>query len=65
MSQIELVEEFHNLMQAGLSEVGERDFELAEEYFSDACYVLNQIEDKQLVKQLEYHYTVNPRDFAA
>lgn len=59
-----LVEEFDSLMQAGLDEVAVGDMELAEEYFSDACYVLNQIEDKELVKQLENKYSINPRDFA-
>jgi len=61
----ELQEEFHNLMQCGLDELAVHDMELAEEYFSDACYVLNQIEDEQVVKELEQHYTINPRDFAA
>lgn len=60
----DLVEEFHSIMQAGLDEVAVGDMEMAEEYFSDACYVLNQIEDKELVKELENYYTINPRDFA-
>lgn len=60
----DLIEEFHSIMQAGLDEVAVGDMEMAEEYFSDACYVLNQIEDKELVKELENYYTINPRDFA-
>ena len=58
----ELVEEYHSLMQAGLNELP--DIEVAEEYFSDACYVLNQIQDKQITQQLEQYYSINPRDFA-
>ena len=61
----DLIEEFHSIMRAGLDELAVDDMELAEEYFSDACYVLNQIEDEQVVKELEQHYTINPRDFAA
>lgn len=59
-----LIDEFHNLMRCGLDEVAVGDMELAEEYFSDACYVLNQIESEQVVEELEQHYTINPRDFA-
>lgn len=64
MEKENLVEEFDSLMQAGLDEVAVGDMELAEEYFSDACYTLNQIEDKELVKELENKYSINPRDFA-
>lgn len=58
------IEEFDNLMQAGLDEVAVGDTELAEEYFSDAAYVLNQIEDESLKEELATKYTVDPRDFA-
>jgi hypothetical protein len=60
----DLIDEFHNLMRCGLDEVAVDDMELAEEYFSDACYVLNQMPNKQIAKQLEQYYTINPRDFA-
>lgn len=60
----DLIDEFHSIMRAGLDELAVDDMELAEEYFSDACYVLNHIEDKEIVEQLEKHYTINPRDFA-
>lgn len=57
-----LIDEFKSLMEAGLNELP--DYEVASEYFGDACYVLNQIEDEQVVKKLENLYMVNPRDFA-
>lgn len=60
----ELLEEYDNLMQAGLDEVATGDTEIAEEYFSDAAYVLNQIEDEALKEELATKYTVDPRDFA-
>lgn len=63
-NHLELVEEFHHLMRCGLDELAVGDMELAEEYFSDACYVLNQIKFPQVAKELETYYTVNPRDFA-
>ena len=58
------IEEFDNLMQAGLDEIAVDDKELAEEYFSDAAFVLNKIEDKGLKEKLATKYTVNPLDFA-
>lgn len=51
-------------MQAGLDEVATGDTEIAEEYFSDAAYVLNQIKDEALKEELATKYTVDPRDFA-
>ena len=58
------IEEFDSLMQAGLDEVATGDTETAEEYFSDAAYVLNQIENESLKEELATKYTVDPRDFA-
>lgn len=58
------IDEFDNLMQAGLDEVAVGDTELAEEYFSDAAYVLNQVEDESLKEELATKYIVDPRDFA-
>lgn len=58
------IDEFDNLMQAGFDELATDDTELAEEYFSDAAYVLNQIEDEALKEELATKYTVDPRDFA-
>lgn len=60
----ELIEEFDNLMQAGLDEVATGDQETAEEYFSDAAYVLNKVTDDNIKKALAERYTVNPLDFA-
>lgn len=59
----ELIEEYDNLMQAGLHEVATEDFDLAEEYFSDAAHILRKINDETLRKQLELKYTINPFDF--
>ena len=64
MSQLDKIEEFDNLMQAGLDEIAVDDSETASEYFSDAAYVLNEIEDQKLKTELEHKYTVNPLDFA-
>lgn len=50
-------------MQAGLDELATDDLELAEDYFSDAAYVLNQIEDEKIKKELQFKYTINPMDF--
>lgn len=58
------IDEFDNLMQAGLDEVAVGDTELAEEYFSDAAYVLNQIKDEALKEELANKYMVNPYDYA-
>lgn len=60
----ELIEEYHNLMRAGLDEIAVDDTEIAEEYFSDAAFVLNKIEDKKTREELATIYTVNPLDFA-
>ena len=63
---VELEEEFDNLMQAGLDEVAVDDTEVAEEYFSDAAYTVNQVRQlsEEKAKELENKYTVNPMDFA-
>lgn len=58
-----LIEEFDSCMQAGYDELAVGDTELAEECFGDACYVLNQIQDEELVTQLANRYSIDPRDF--
>lgn len=58
------IEEFDMLMQAGLDEVATKDYDIAEDYFSDAAYVLNQIDNEHVRKMLENKYTINPLDFA-
>ena len=60
----ELIEEYDNLMRAGLDEVAVGDNELAEDYFSDAAYVVNKVDDENIKQQLISRYTVNPLDFA-
>lgn len=60
----ELEEEYDNLMQAGYDEIAVGDTELAEDYFSDAAYVVNQITDETIKQQLLAKYSVNPLDFA-
>lgn len=62
----DLIEEFDSLMQAGLDEVAVGDTEIAEEYFSDAAYTVNQVRklNEEKAKELENKYTVNPMDFA-
>lgn len=60
----EILEEYDNLMQAGLDELAVGDTENAEEYFSDAAYVLNKVADPTLRSELENRYTINPLDFA-
>ena len=59
-----LIEEYHNLMRAGLDEIAVDDTEIAEEYFSDAAFVLNKIKDTKTKEELATMYTVNPLDFA-
>ena len=63
---LELEEEFDSLMQAGLDEVAVDDTEVAEEYFSDAAYIVNQVRklNEEKAKELENKYIVNPMDFA-
>ena len=63
-NQEELIEEYHNLMRAGLDEIAVDDTEIAEEYFSDAAFVLNKIKNKKTREELATMYTVNPLDFA-
>ena len=63
---LELEEEFDSLMKAGLDEVAVDDTEVAEEYFSDAAYIINKVRklNEEKAKELENKYTVNPMDFA-
>lgn len=63
---VELEEEFDSLMKAGLDEVAIDDTEVAEEYFSDAAYIISQVRklNEEKAKELENKYTVNPMDFA-
>lgn len=62
-----LIEEFDILMQAGFDELAVDDMEIAEEYFSDAAHVLEQIyeHDQELYEELANKYSVNPLDFAS
>lgn len=63
---VELEEEFDSLMKAGLDEVAVDDTEIAEEYFSDAAYIVNKVRqlNEEKAKELENKYTVNPMDYA-
>ena len=63
---VELEEEFDSLMKAGLDEVAVDDAEVAEEYFSDAAYIINKVRklNEEKAKELEKKYIVNPMDFA-
>ena len=63
---VELEEKFDSLMKAGLDEVAVDDTEVAEEYFSDAAYIVNQVRqlNEEKAKELENKYTVNPMDYA-
>lgn len=60
------IEEFNNLMQAGYDEIAVGETETAEEYFSDACYVLDRIQNvnTDIAKELENKYSINPRNYA-
>ena len=60
----DVIEEYDILMQAGLecAEIGES--ESAESYFSDAVYVIKDIEDIELKAKLLDKYEINPMDFA-
>lgn len=59
----DLIDEFDNLMQAGLDEIAVDDKENAEEYFADACFVLRKIPDDNLRKELSQKYEINPYDY--
>ena len=63
---VELEEEFDSLMKAGLDEVAVDDTEVAEEYFSDAAYIVNKVRklNEEQAKELENKYIVNKKDFA-
>jgi len=60
------IEEFDNLMQAGLDEVATdgAESDIAIEYFTDAAFVLNSIEDSSLRESLATKYEINPLDYA-
>lgn len=58
------IDEFDMLMQAALDEIATGDNDIAEDYFSDAAYILNQIQDLKIKKELETKYLINPLDFA-
>ena len=60
----DVIEEFDNLMQAGLDEIATGDNEIATEYFSDAAFTIKDLDDK-LRDELCNKYEVNPLDFAA
>ena len=60
----EQIEEYHNLMRAGLDEIAVQEYETAAEYFSDAAYVLNQIDNEGIRAELATMYAVNPYDYA-
>ena len=60
----EQIEEYHNLMRAGLDEVAVQEYETAAEYFSDAAYVLNKIANEDIRAELASMYEVNPYDYA-
>lgn len=59
----EQIEEYHNLMRAGLDEVAVQEYETAAEYFSDAAYVLNKIANEDIRAELASMYEVNPYDY--
>ena len=58
------IEEYHNLMRAGLDEVAIQEYELAAAYFSDAAFVLNRIDNEGIRAELANMYEVNPYDYA-
>lgn len=58
------IEEYHNLMRAGLDEVAVQEYETAAEYFSDAAFVLNKIDNEGIRAELANMYEVNPYDYA-
>ena len=60
---LETVEEFDNLMQAGLDELAVGDTENATDHFSDAACVISNLSD-DLKEELCSKYEVNPLDFA-
>lgn len=60
----EQIEEYHNLMRAGLDEVAVQEYEIAADYFSDAAYVLNKIDNEGIRAELANMYEVNPYDYA-
>ncbi len=63
-SMQERIEEYHNLMRAGLDEVAVQEYETATEYFSDAAFVLNKIDNEGIRAELANMYEVNPYDYA-
>lgn len=61
----EIQEEFDSLMQAGIDEITDGNInEIATEYFTDAAYVLNKVQDVEFKEYLETKYPINPQDFA-
>lgn len=60
----ERIEEYHNLMRVGLDEVAVQEYETAAEYFSDAAFVLNKIDNEGIRAELANMYEVNPYDYA-
>lgn len=62
-SMQERIEEYHNLMRAGLDEVAVQEYETAADYFSDAAFVLNKIDNEGIRAELATMYEVNPYDY--
>ena len=58
------VDEFKSLMQEAIECAGMGWYDDAQEYFSDACYVLNEIDNEHVRNKLENLFSVNPYDFA-
>jgi hypothetical protein len=57
------IEEFDNLMQAGIDELAVGDNGTATDYFSDAAYIIKDLSD-ELKEELCNKYEVNPLDYA-
>jgi hypothetical protein len=64
MSEVEKVDEFRNLMGVAMELIGQGEYEEAQEYLTDACYIHNQIQNNQVKEELLSLYLVNPYDFA-
>ena len=56
-------EEFDSCMQAAYDEIACHDFELAEEFFGDAAYVIRDLDEENKQRLLD-KYSINPMDFA-
>ena len=62
--QLELLQEIYNIRDYVTEEIANGNADLAEEYLSDAAYLINKIEDPKLKDRTINSFPANPLDYA-